>query len=50
MSMQGWVVLGAAAVAIVFFARRFRRNLAGRGKGAGCGSCGDACGCEPPKR
>jgi len=44
MSVQGWIVLAAAASALLFFGRNFLKNLANRGQDAGCGcSEGNAC-------
>jgi hypothetical protein len=46
MGVQSWLVLGAAMVAVLFFGRKFLRNLWKKGEGAGCccegggGACG----------
>jgi hypothetical protein len=47
MSVQGWLVLGIAAVTVAFVVRKFIQNLARKGEGAGCccdggGACGKA--------
>ena len=36
MNVQGWMVLGAALVAVLFFGRKALRNLSRKGEGAGC--------------
>lgn len=49
MSVQGWIVLGAAAVAVLFFGRKFLLNLDRKGTG-GCG-CGDGgCASRPSRK
>ena len=43
MSVQGWIVLLAAAAAALFFGRKAMRNLGRKGEDCGCcggGSCG----------
>jgi len=45
MGMQGWIVIGAVAVAALFFGRKFLDNLDRKGGNAGCGcSGGGGCG------
>jgi hypothetical protein len=43
MHAQEWIVLGAVALAALFFLRGFRRNLTHKGERAGC-CCGDGAG------
>jgi hypothetical protein len=43
MGVQGWIVLGAAALAALFFGRRAVRGLARRGERAGCGCSDGGC-------
>ena len=44
MGVQGWIAIGAAVFAALFFGRKFLRSLAKRGRDAGCGcSEGDSC-------
>jgi hypothetical protein len=40
MNVQGWLVLAAAAAAVLFFGRKAFRNLGKKGQDAGCGCCG----------
>ena len=48
MSVQGGIVLGIAALAVLYFGRKVRANLGNRGAKAGCcceaggGRCGKA--------
>jgi len=44
MSVQSWIVLGVAALAVLYFARKFFGNLGRKGASAGCG-CSDGSGC-----
>jgi hypothetical protein len=44
MSAQGWIVLGVASLAVLFFTRKFFANLGKQGANAGCG-CSDGGGC-----
>lgn len=46
MGAQGWMVLGAAALAVLGLGRKLFRNLgrAGRDAGCCCGGGGGACG------
>jgi len=48
--MQGWIALGAAAVAVWFFGRKGFRSLARKGAGADCGCCDGGGGCGGRKR
>ena len=49
MNVQGWIVLAAAAFAVLFFGRKLLRNLGNRGQDAGCG-CSEGNACCKPKR
>jgi hypothetical protein len=48
MTIQGWIVLGVVAGTMLYFASRFRKSLARKGSGAGCGCCGGGS-CGKPK-
>jgi hypothetical protein len=49
MGMQGWIVLGAAALSVLFFGRKALRSVARKGENAGCG-CSGGGGCCKSKR
>jgi hypothetical protein len=50
MNVQGWMVLGAAVVAVLFFGLKAFRNLGRKGEGAGCGCSGGSGACGKGKR
>jgi hypothetical protein len=49
MSVQGWLVLVAAAAAVLYFGRKASRNLGRKGANAGCGCCDGGGACGKPK-
>ena len=50
MGVQGWIVLGIAAVAVLYFGRKVAANLGKKGANAGCGcESGGGC-CGKPRR
>ena len=47
MAAQGWIVLGFAVLAALYFARNALRDLTRKPGGSHCGGCSGSCGEKP---